>query len=380
LKKIKPVIAYLSDEHAQINLKPVLLSPAFRSGNVYIPFTLKKVDGHYIVDACLDTRLESLRGKSISGINGVSLKELIQKCALATTGVPGQREATALRQFGYLYPWASPVLAERFTLQTDDGNTLTVEGTTLQAWDDYLGRQANSASCEDRLSYTRYGDAGYINACSFDVKAKGKYSMDSIKHKIDGIFEQIKQDGVKKLVVDISHNQGGNSAVGDYLISYIYGKPYLDYQTDWKRSDEYLKLLKSWGFNDSVYAAQPAGKVLHFPAERVTPEQVAYPFKGKTGIIIGPATFSSAMTFATVIRDNHIAPLIGQTPINGHPSGFGEMYYTNLPHTQIFVRFGVKEYIRPAGKGGDNILVPDVKLTDAQMNNIDTVINMDKLF
>lgn len=380
LKKIKPLVAYLSDEHAQINLKPALLSAAYRTGMVYLPFTLKKNNGNYFVEACVDSRWNNIIGQSVNSINGIPVDELLQNCALATTGFPRQRAATALRQFGYLYPWASPALAERFTLKTEDGKSIDIQGTTLQMWDDYLAGQANITKCEDRLSYTRFSNAGYINACSFDVKAKGQYSMDSIKRKIDRIFLQIKQDGVKKLVIDISHNEGGNSAVGDYLISYISDKPYTDYQTDWKRSDEYLKLLKSWGFNDSVYTAQPAGKVLHFASSRVSPEPVPYPFKGKTLIIIGPATFSSAITFATLIRDNHIAVLIGQTPVNGHPNGFGEMYYTNLPHTQIFVRFGVKEYIRPAGKKGNNELAPDMPLTDAQMSNIKMVVGQGKLF
>jgi hypothetical protein len=148
----------------------------------------------------------------------------------------------------------------------------------------------------------------------------------------------------------------------------------MDYQTDWKRSDEYLQLLKSWGFENPAYAAEPAGKVLHFPSGQVTPGHVPNPFSGTTVIVTGPATFSSAMTFATLIRDNHIAKLIGQTPVNGHPNGFGEMYYTNLPHTQVFVRFGVKQHIRPAGNIGDTNLTPDIILTDRQMNDINELI------
>ncbi|MBD1394627.1 hypothetical protein IDJ76_16080 [Mucilaginibacter sp. ZB1P21] len=338
-----------------------------------MPFTLKQVAGNYAIDVCLDSKYNSIKGQTLLSINGISRKELVQKCALATTGFPEQRTATALRQFGYLYPWASK-LKTTFLLKTNNGKSFNITGITLKEWDNYLAIKANKADCEERFSYTRHNDAGYINACSFDVKPKGKYSLDSIKHKIDGIFRQIKQDGVNKLVIDISHNEGGNSSVGDYLISYIYGKPYMDYQTNWKRSDEYLQLLKSWGIENPSYAAEPVGKVLRYPSEQVNPEIVPNTFSGKVIIVIGPATFSSALSFATLIRDNHIAKLIGQTPVNGHPNGFGEMYYTNLPHTQIFVRFGVKEHIRPAGKISDNNLRPDVALTESQMMDIDKLV------
>jgi hypothetical protein len=222
LKKIKPIIAHLSDEHSQLSLKPALLSNAYQNEPVYLPLTLKQADGDDVIDACLDNQCDMIKGQAIVSINGIPLKELLAKCALATTGFPGQRMATALRQFGYLYPWASPKLTTTFLVKTKNGKMLSIPGTKLKVWGDYFAMQANAPDCEERLSYTRYGAAGYINACSFDVKPKGKYSLDSIKHKIDDIFGHIKKDGVNKLVIDISNNEGGNSAVGDYLISYIW--------------------------------------------------------------------------------------------------------------------------------------------------------------
>ncbi len=132
--------------------------------------------------------------------------------------------------------------------------------------------------------------------------------------------------------------------------------------------------MRSWGFDNAQYAAEPVGRILHFASEQVIPELVPYPYKGKVTVVIGPATFSSAMNFATLIKDNRMARLIGQTPINGHPTSIGEMYYTNLPHTQLFVRFGVKEHIRPAGKVSDNNLQPDIILTDEQMRDVNLLI------
>lgn len=378
LKRIKPIIAHLSDEHAQINLKPDLLNTTYSNDAVYLPFTLKKTGKGYSIDKCLGNIDRSLSGLAINSINGLLVADLVQQCALATTGFPAQRMETALRQFGYLYPWACHALTTVFTISTATGKTIRLQGVNLKNWETFLASQSGIADCEERLSYSPQGKIGYINACSFDVKSKGKYSMDSIKVKIDSIFKQISIDKVTQLVIDVSRNEGGSTAVGDYLISCIHHLPYSGYQTNWKRSDEYLKLLKSWGFDNAAYAAESPGKVLHFPSEQVVPEEVPYPFKGKTFIVIGAATFSSAMNFATLIKDNHIATLIGQTPIHGHPTSIGEMFYTNLPHTQIFVRFGVKEHIRPAGKITDNNLRPDITLTDSQMSNANTLIQQIK--
>jgi C-terminal processing protease CtpA/Prc len=234
------------------------------------------------------------------------------------------------------------------------------------------GRGSN---CEERLSYTQYGNTGYINACWFDVKSKGKYSLDSLKCKIDVIFKQIHEEGIQKLVIDVSQNGGGNSAVGEYLISSFYDKPYKDYMMDYKKSEEYLKLYESWGFHDDVYSTMPNGEIIHYPSKMTKPEKVPYRFNGKVIVVMGKPTFSSAMTFVTLIKDNNIAPLIGQSSLNGHPTGLGEQFYTSLPHTKIFVRLSVKEFIRPAGKGTVNNLQPDILLTDKQMNNIDDLLN-----
>ncbi|MGE9313286.1 S41 family peptidase [Niabella sp. CJ426] len=372
-KKIRPVLARLSDEHAQLNLKTELLDPIYRSKPVYPPFTLKKEGNTYRIGYWLGNAPPSYKELQPVSINGMPLEKLLRQCALATTGYPDQRMATALHRFGYLYPWAADAQATEFTITGATGQAITVPGIGLKEWETFLAAQQVSA-CPERVSYTRHGTTGYINACSFDVQPKGKYSVDSIRATVDGIFEQIKLDGVNRLIIDVSRNEGGSTAVGDYLISYIYRQPYLSYQTNWKRSDEYLKLLRSWGFDNAPYAAEPVGKVLHFASDRITPESVPNPFKGKTVVVIGAATFSSAMNFATLVKDNNIAPLMGQTPVNGHPTSFGEMFYTNLPHTQLFVRFGVKEHIRPAGKTPDNNLHPDLPLTDAQMRDINTLI------
>lgn len=240
--------------------------------------------------------------------------------------------------------------------------------------------QAAKTSCQERISYQQYGKTGYINACSFDVKNDREFTLDAIFKKIDSIFKLIQDAGIQKLVIDVSNNEGGNSAVGGYLIASFYKKPYKNYQCNWKRSAEYQKLYESWGIKNELYANTPIGNIIHFDASTTTPQEVLYPFNGKVTVVVGQHTFSSAILFATLIKDNKIAPIIGQIPTNGHPNHFGEMYNTKLPNTRIELRFGVKEWIRPAGKGKgqDNQLVPDVLLSNADMSDVLKIIEKAK--
>ena len=373
LKLVKPVIAHLADEHSDISLKKELLPDAYLNGTIYPPFSLVKTKYGYSVDKVL-AGSSLAPGEQVVSINNVPVETWLRYCALCSTGFANQRNTNALKRFGYLFAWANPEVGDVFNIKTGKGKTIPVKGTTLKVWNDFLNGQQAGGDCPERLIYQRFGEIGYINACSFDAKAKGQYSVDSINATTDKIFKQIKTDGVKTLVIDVSKNEGGSSQVGDHIIDRFYGKPYLSYQSNWKKSIEYQALLKSWGFNDDTYNKATVGDVLHFDPQTVNPSDIAFRFSGKVIIVVGKTTFSSAMLFATEIKDNQIAKIIGQTPENGHPSGFGELYDTTLPNTKISLRFGVKEWIRPAGKSGDNVLHPDVLLTDAQMASVAQLI------
>jgi C-terminal processing protease CtpA/Prc len=197
--------------------------------------------------------------------------------------------------------------------------------------------------------------------------------MDSLKNRLNAIFEQIQKDNLKYLFIDVSKNGGGNSSVGDMLIDYFYDKSYGTYRCDWKKSEEYLKLLKSWGGEPGAqYSNTADGEVLHFASDTVGVASNPYRFKGKAFVVVGNGTFSSAIMFATIVKDNHIAELAGEVPANGHPNHFGEMYNTKLPNTKIDLRFGVKEWIRPSGEKTDNKLHPDI-LVDLSLDKTELV-------
>ncbi|MFT3827536.1 MAG: S41 family peptidase [Chitinophagaceae bacterium] len=376
IKLVKPVIAYLSDEHAQLNLKKELHAATFGNGSVCIPFSLVQKGNDYVTEEILAGNSSIGKGVKVTAVNNIPVADWISKCALQTSGFPGQRVEAALAQFGYLFAFANTTYDSSFTISTTANKTIVVKGITITAWRDYFNRNADHADCEERITYQRFGNTGYINACSFDVGGNGPNSMTAVRSKIDSIFKLIHNDNVKNLVIDVSSNGGGNSAVGDYMIAYFYAKPYQDYQYTWKRSDEYLKLLESWGLKDERYAATPVGQTIYGAPETVTPQAMPLFFTGKVTVVVGKGTFSSAMLFATLIKDNHIATLIGEVPRHGHPNHFGEMYNNNFPNTRIQVSFGVKEWIRPAGKkkGQDNLLHPDIVLTPAEMMNAESIV------
>jgi C-terminal processing protease CtpA/Prc len=370
-KRIKPVFSYLSDEHSGITLDTAAMDDAYAHQPVFLPLNLTKTDKGYFIDDVLNNVPGLAKGDQILSINGVPIAELIEQCAHYTTGFPGQRHDNALKQFGYLYTWWNAAPQQHYKLSTNKGD-VTIDGVTIKKWLAYLNISTGD-DCPQLVSYTRYGDAGYIDACSFMTHSDKEFK--ALSQKIDSLFALVKKDGVKYLFIDVSHNSGGNSSVGDVLINYFSVKPYRTYQCNWRRSDEYLALITKWGIKNEFYESKTPGSVIHFDPDTISPQtDNANRFAGKVYIMVGGGTFSSAMMFATIVKDNYIATLIGQTPQNGHPDHFGELYNAKLPNTGLAYRFGVKEWIRPAGKMTDNYLRPDMEIDPEKYATVEQII------
>ena len=366
LKLVKPVIAHLSDEHARAYLPDKLLPQTYRENAVFLPVTLVKQGSAYRVEKVLSAQSKLRQGEIITAVDGVATDELIGQCALFTSGYTDQRLEKAASQFGYLYTWTLPGFRTSYVIKTSNNKLITLQGVTLKVWKDELNRQTGwDSGCEEKISYQKINNAGYITACSFNIPPR---QLDSIRNKINSIFDQVKKDNPRYLFIDISHNSGGQSVVGGMLMDGFNSKPYRGFGQNFKKSEDYVKLLKSWGAEaDDYYKNAPEGKVFHFEPDTTFPPQTKpNRFTGQVFIIVGNGTFSSAMMMATWVKDNHLATIAGETPKLGHPNGFGELYNTKLPNTKINILFGVKQWIRPSGDLKDNLLIPDlpVKLVD----------------
>lgn len=358
---IRPAIGYLGDEHADVR------TPKGFDQSIFLPFSILKKGNQYLVETSFSEQIKP--GIEIKAIDEMPVSALLEELMQYTSGFAEERLDKAMQQFGYLYALAKPK-KNTFRVSTNQSD-IEIKAVDPYTWTDYLKKIYGVASYKERIAYQKYNETGYIKAASFGTR--GDEDFKKYELAIDSIFSLIQRDQVKQLVIDVSENSGGNSAIGDLIINKFYRKPYKSYQANWKRSDEYLQLMKSYGNGDDQYEKLKPGATLHYDPEMVNPTATKDIYTGKVYILVGDATFSSAMMFATTIKDNSIALLIGKSPKNGHPSHYGELYGFKLPNTQLNGRFGVKEWIRPAGKGVKNVLTPDVTIDP---RNLQAVLDM----
>ena len=193
------------------------------------------------------------------------------------------------------------------------------------------------------------------------------------------MMAEIEAKGVKTLVVDLQYNGGGNSNLGDVLLSWL--KPHAEterygvdvrisklllerypYYRDFTYDGEELKLgevYDMWQFDHNrgqaidYNAPQDSSRhILNFDAERI--------FRGDVIFVEGKESFSSATLLLTKARDCGVGIIVGE-PSGGRPSHYGDLLYCTLPNTKTIATVSHKRFVRPNREAKESdYIVPDL--------------------
>ena len=129
----------------------------------------------------------------------------------------------------------------------------------------------------------------YVNLPSFNTN--------QVVKDFEKIFPQVQN--AKGLIVDIRHNQGGNSRNGDAIISMLIDEPISS--GHW-RTPEYMPAYRSWGHQATWHEEE---------GEPIQPSRKD-PFLGAVAVLIGPETGSAAEDFVVVLHASKRATVIGE--------------------------------------------------------------------
>jgi len=172
---------------------------------------------------------------------------------------------------------------------------------------------------------------------------------------LEDLFEEIDEKGIDHLVIDLRHNGGGASFLGNQLIYFLK----IPEKTEDYTSYSFVEYRKK---NES----EPKPKDLFAEIkDESSPFYIAEPekrFEGKVYVIIGSDTASSASDFATIMSDNRLCVTVGQ-PTSQAPTSFGDSAFFCLPNTENIISVSWKYFERPdKSKTSDVTLYPDVEI------------------
>lgn len=184
----------------------------------------------------------------------------------------------------------------------------------------------------DFVSYEICGKTAilHLNYCIFN---------EFYKSNLEELAYLCEQNNVSSLVLDLSKNMGGSSAVIDEFISYTNIDNYRRYE------------MIDYSSGEPKYVTKRTGFVVNQKKKILFPPDIYCK--------VSHDTFSSARTFAVTLKDNGIAKIIG-TETGGKPSSYGMPQKSRTPNCDIGFRVSRCMFLRPNEQGDIEItLTPD---------------------
>jgi len=341
------LLALVGDGHTSVYPPQDELNAFLASGGRTLPFGVTVTAGGLAVSTSLDPAVHA--GDLPLRINDHSTDSLAR---IFGQEIPAELDAwRAARIAGSfaLRLWSHGIRAP-FTVTLRDAagaeRTATLPGVTREQIDSANKTRgaANAAQLRGGIAYRQLRDrVAYLDFTSMAAQP------DRLRVILDSLFARVNADSSSGIVVDLRRNGGGNSALGDMLLTYVSDRPYRGgISKEWKMSARYRAYVASqtawwvrwlpfswFGGQARQMFVGPDGSVAHIEMTQSTkpapnPLRVARP----VCVLIGPGTFSSAMLLANSIKQSHLATLVGE-PTGEPPNSFGEVYAFQLPRTGL---------------------------------------------
>ena len=350
------LVSAIQDSHSYVVDPRFFIKPEDDTTK-YFPLRTVYIDGKIVVkESFADQKIE--KGSVIKAVNGISSDELIRRISEHRSGVERERVESAVL---WLWVGAAEIFGrpDEFTVAFSDGRKIQIRGLRLTEFiqRENAARAANPSTTTNNspleLKLLK-GGVAYLNSTTFS------YDLEKYRALLKDVFTQIQTAGVKKLIIDVRSNTGGNSALGDALIDMFNSKPYRHYSMRWKRSVQYVEEMqrKKIPVPDNYLALRP-GEMLSGESQVVTPVDNPLRFKGRVYVLSAKETFSSGQMFLAVIKDSGLAKIIGEE--NNEPvCSYGEIFFFNLPHSRLRTSVSVKYFIPPAGCKDARGVLPDI--------------------
>ena len=324
-----------------------------------LPLTITLLDGRWLVLASSAPGIQA--GDELLTIDGATSAQVVATM-LPYLRAEGSSDGKRLRQLGHdrpdysmmdiLWPLLSPPRdgVYRFTVRSGLGAVRTIEAaaTTLAARAASLkaqGIQAPSQAWQLRID----GDLAVMTLPTFSLY-RDKFDWQRF---LADSFMRLRQQQVKRLVIDIRDNEGGDGAIGLALLSYLVRQP-LTYVSDQSVTMvervpyRLAKHLDTWddsffdrtGMVDPITTGPQAGRLQFRPnAAKTTviaPQEMR--FSGKVWLLVGPENSSATFSLAQLARQSGAATLVGQ-PTGGNQRGLngGQLAWVRLPNSGVAV-------------------------------------------
>ncbi|PWF54626.1 S41 family peptidase, partial [Massilia glaciei] len=154
------------------------------------------------------------------------------------------------------------------------------------------------------------------------------------------VFAELREKKATTLLIDVRENGGGDDDMWkEGVLRYIADKPY-------QHTSTYIKKV----IEGRQSASEKVGQVISGKMQNLEQPELDNPFhfSGKTYVLVGRTTYSSAILFSNTVQDFKFGMVVGATGY-ARARQSGGIQHFSLPHTKLSVV--VPRFIldRPAG-------------------------------
>jgi hypothetical protein len=372
------LVAMIGDGHTNVSAPGEEILRFMMRGGLMLPTRTAVADsGSVTVTVYRSSDALLRRGEQIIAVNDHPVDSLLRAFAGEIGGESERwREDVAARQFESLLllnGFRAPYTLDVRESPASTPRRIEVRGAGRDSLVASDRRSASSPSpnVQRNFTYRLLSDrTAYMNLMSLAG------DRDRFRAALDSVFRQIRADSARTLVVDLRNNGGGDTWLGDELLSHLTTISYtMSSAKLWKMSAEYRAYLKSvvrpplnhLPLEKVIPTARrlysgPTGQIVRFDFEPESHSARDPRFDGPVCVLIGAGTFSSAVDLVDGIKTYRLATLIGEET-GGHPNSFGEIYYFRTPATGFLVTVSSAAFVRANGDTTDHRgVLPDIEV------------------
>lgn len=350
----------MSNGHTSFDWQNPLLFPELLSSS-FLPIKVRLQGNSLIVTSSATQGLKV--GSLITSVNDLNAVSLFRDVMSLTGGINTFKEEVSEKLFP-LYLFFFLQEQNNYKIKLKSGEEKLVIGTGVQEVIEFIQSDINKEKYTFEVVDNDVGLISY-NKCE-DNEAFGKF--------LDSTFQFISSNKIKKLIIDLRYNSGGNSSLNDQLLSYLTRKKYRQSSGRyWKVSKEIQNKIKTdslWygflspDFLDRYLKAEDQSIINAIDYRKIKNDKPSHFFRGKHCFLIGPYTYSSANYLADAIQTFSLSTLIGQ-PTGEYTNDFGEQVEFKLPRANSFF-FVPTTYDIGANKKETimNPVIPDVYIEE----------------
>jgi len=323
-----------------------------RSGNGLFPFEVS-IDllGRVYVLSELGGGPSSEARASIEKINGVPIQEVTRALLERTNGDTAALRTVILSARWWWFYWKQFGAPKTFEIELKTPSGTSISRVPASAKAPSWIQESDKSDFDRAFRFWRIDEeTSVLTINTFDWVDKKRFYEFTRR-----AFSSLKDSNTKNLVIDIRKNGGGDDDMWkEGILPYIATKRY-------RHGSSFLLRVIEGRQRDG----QKVGDLVEGQIQAwVEPSQDGHlVFGGHVYVLVGGATYSSAILFANVVQDFSFGKLVGTGGYARARQSGGVQTYV-LPNSQL--RIVVPRFLldRPSGARDPEFLVPDAPLYD----------------